>query len=88
MSIKIEDIRFSSSAVDDFFHPRTASVASSTSRGPKRIRIAGLHQLAGFESVSDDKLVRLSKMDFWRLGEDEEGPFIERLVDDTINECE
>jgi hypothetical protein len=88
MSIKIEDIRFSSSAVDDFFHPRTASESPSTQAGAGKIRIAGLHQLAGFEPIADDKLVRLSKMDFWRLGEDDDGPFIERLVDDTISEYE
>lgn len=87
MSIKIEDIRLSSSAIDDFFNP--VVLKPSVRSASRKIRIAGLHQLAGFESISDDKLVRLSKMDFWRLGEDEEGPFIERLVgDDLINECE
>ena len=78
--MKIEDFRFSSSSIDDFFQQpnvRTARVASGG-----RIRIAGLSDLAGFRFVAEDKLVRLSKQDFWQLGEDEEGPFIECLVDD------
>jgi len=77
-AVKIEDIRFSSSSIDEFFAdlrpaPRTAS---------GRIRISGLQHLAGFEVVSDDKLVRVSQKDFWRLGQDDDGYFIERLVDD------
>lgn len=76
--LKIEDIRFSSSSIDEFFSdlrpvPRTAS---------GRVRISNLQQLAGFESVSDDKLVRISQKDFWRLGQDDDGYFIERLVSD------
>ncbi len=77
-TLKIEDVRFSSSSVDDFFSDlRPASRVASG-----RIRIAGLQQLAGFEMLSDDKLVRLSQKDFWKLGRDDEGYFIERLVDD------
>jgi hypothetical protein len=77
-ALRIEDVRFSSSAIDEFFSdlkpvPRVAS---------GKVRISGLHQLAGFEAVSDDKLVRVSKKDFWRLGQDAEGYFIERLVND------
>lgn len=75
--LKIEDVRFSSSSIDDFFSdskpPRVAS---------GKVRIAGLHQLAGFEIVSDDKLVRVSQQDFWKLGQDDSGYFIERLVND------
>jgi hypothetical protein len=78
MSIKIEDIRFSSSSIDEFFsdlnpQPRVAS---------KKVRVSGLQHLAGFEFISDDKLVRLSKKDFWQLGEDGDGYYIERLVND------
>jgi hypothetical protein len=77
-TLKIEDVRFSSSSIDEFFSdlkptPRTAS---------GRVRISGLQQLAGFEVVSDDKLVRVSQKDFWRLGQDDDGYFIERLVSD------
>ena len=43
-----------------------------------RLKIEG----AGFQFVANDKLVRISQKDFWRLGEDENGPFIERLVSD------
>jgi hypothetical protein len=41
-----------------------------------------LNRLAGFEMLSNDKLVRVSQKDFWRLGQDDEGYFIERLVND------
>jgi hypothetical protein len=77
-TLKIEDIRFSSSAIDDFFAdpaPRTASKSN-------KIRISSLHQLADFRRISSDTLVHLSQQDFWKLGQDEEGHFIERLVSD------
>ena len=51
-TLKIEDIRFSSSSIDEFFSDLKPRVASSG-----KIRIAGTHQLAGFEALSDDKLV-------------------------------
>lgn len=75
---KIEDVRFSSSSVDDFFQEdkfkRTASVG--------RVRVSSLHQLASFQLVAEDRLVHLSQKDFWKLGQDDQGFFIERLVDD------
>lgn len=76
-TLKIEDIRFSSSSIDDFFGPKPEPRIASG-----KVRIAGLHRLAGFEMISDDKLVRISQKDFWRLGHDDEGYFIERLVND------
>jgi len=76
--LKIEDIRFSSSSVDDFFHERKFQRVAAVGR----IRVASLHQLAGFQLVAEDQLVRLSQQDFWKLGQDGEGFFIERLVDD------
>ena len=89
-SIKIEDIRFSSSSIDEFFRPgpRVAHNSGSPDANIKekligKIRISDLNQLAGFEFVSDDQLIRLSKQDFWKLGNDNDGPYIERLVDDT-----
>jgi len=81
--LKIEDIRFSSSSIDEFFNPRSR-IATSTMkfRTGGKIRIADLNQLSGFEFISDDQLVRLSKQDFWKLGKDDEGDYIERLVCD------
>lgn len=77
--LEIEDVRFSSSAIDDFFAgppaPRTAS-------RPGKIRLSSLRQLVGFRHVASDTLVHLSQQDFWQLGEDDEGHFIERLVSD------
>lgn len=75
---KIEDLRFSSSAIDDFFvtdRPKT-HIANG------KVRIASLHTLSGFQVLSSDTLIRTSQQDFWKLGQDQEGYFIERLVDD------
>lgn len=77
--VKIEDLRFSSSSVDDFFatdRPKPRTAASG------KVRIGGLHHLAGFRVVAEDTLVHISQQDFWKLGQDKEGYFIERLVDD------
>jgi hypothetical protein len=74
--MKPEDIKFSSSSVDDFFKPQTRQASSG------RIRVSSLHDLAGFQFVAEDTLVRLSKQDFWQLNEDDDGPYIERLVSD------
>jgi hypothetical protein len=78
---KIEDLRFSSSSIDDFFAQKP--VTRKASVAPQgRIRISSVHQLAGFQLVAEDQLVHLSQQDFWHLGKDNEGYFIERLVDD------
>ncbi len=76
----VSDLRFSSSSLDDFFAPAKPPAARSASTG--RIRVASLHQLAGFSRIADDTLVRVSQQDFWKLGQDGEGYFIERLVSD------
>jgi len=75
---KIEDLRISSSSIDAFFAPQPR-VASSV---VGKVRIADLSHLAGFQHVSEDTLVRLSQQDFWKMGHDSEGYFIERLVED------
>ena len=77
-ALNIEDVRFSSSSIDDFFSDIKPVVRLASGR----IRVSGLQQLSGFEVVSDDKLVRISQQDFWHLGKDDEGYFIERLVND------
>jgi len=79
--LDIEDLRFSSSSIDDFFSGRPAPRAHVAANG--RIRVANTHQLTGFQLVASDTLIRVSQQDFWKLGQDEEGYFIERLVDDT-----
>ena len=66
-----------SSAVDMFFEDTKPRVANAG-----KIRISNMSQLAGFALVADDTLVRVSQKDFWHIGEDEEGHFIERLVSD------
>jgi hypothetical protein len=39
--------------------------------------------LIGFSRVAEDTLIHLSQQDFWKLGQDNDGYFIERLVDDS-----
>ena len=81
---KIEDLRFSSSSIDDFWSKPALRVAADG-----RIRISGLGDLAGFRFAAEDTLIHLSQQDFWKLGHDESGHFIERLVEDVdgpINE--
>lgn len=78
--LSLEDFRTSSSSIDEFLAP---ALKPRTAAGGK-IRVSNLRQIegAGFRFVSSDKLIRTSQKDFWRLGEDEDGPFIERLVTD------
>lgn len=79
---KIENFRTSSSSIDDFFKKENITTPRIASGG--RVRVSSLRQIegAGFKFISSDKLVRISKKDFWRLGEDQDGSFIERLVSD------
>jgi hypothetical protein len=78
--LDVTDLRFSSSSLDDFFSP-APPISRSASAGARR-RVASLHQLAGFSVIAEDTLVRVSQQDFWKLGQDGEGYFIERLVSD------
>lgn len=81
MSVKdVEDLRFCSSAVDAFFNPPTA--ARVAAQGSGKVRVASLQTLTGFQMVGADTLVHLSQKDFWKIGQDQDGFFIERLVDD------
>lgn len=76
----VTDLRFSSSSMDDFFRGPQPSVRAASGG---KVRIANLRQLAGFQQVSEDgTLVRMSQQDFWKLGQDDQGYFIERLVSD------
>ena len=61
----------SGSSIDDFF------VSDKSKR-----RVASYGDLSGFLFTSSDKLVHLAQKDFWKLGCDEDGFFIERLVED------
>jgi hypothetical protein len=81
--LRIEDLRFSSSSIDDFYNPpvRLASTGS-------KIRVSSAAQLDGFVHVANDKLVHLSQQDFWKLGKDSEGFYIEKLVDDGAGPVE
>lgn len=78
--MNIEDLRFSSSSIDEFLGSDRKRVASS---GSGKIRIASLSDLSGFAQISSNTLVHISKQDFWRLAQDEEGNYIiERIVSD------
>jgi hypothetical protein len=75
----IEDIRFSSSSIDDFFSPPTRIRKASTGK----VRVANIGQLqSAFQFVGSETLIHLSKQDFWKLGQDDDGFFVERLVSD------
>ncbi len=76
------DFRSSSSSIDAFFEPERPAQSKVASAAGK-VRVASLSALAGFERVASDTLVRVSQQDFWKLGQDDEGFFIERLVDDS-----
>lgn len=78
MSMKIEDLRFSASSIDAFFAPRPPVRTAGS-----KVRIGSLRDLAGFSHIAEDTLVHLSQQDFWHIGKDNDGYFIERLVDDT-----
>lgn len=75
--LKIEDLRLSSSAIDDFWAPKP-----SVRQASGRVRISGICDLSGFHFIAEDTLVHLAKQDFWKLGQDENGHYIERLVED------
>lgn len=75
---KIEDLRISGSSIDAFFAPQRRQASAIVGK----VRVANLNQLSGFQRVADDTLVRISQQDFWKLGKDDEGYFIERLVED------
>ena len=77
-SLDISDIRFSSSSIDDFFSSPRPVVKTAAGK----TRIASLQVLSGFHFLSSDTLVRTSQQDFWKLGQDADGFFIERLVSD------
>ena len=79
MSFKIEDFRCSSSSIDAFFDPQPVLHVANVGK----VRIGGLMDLAGFSHVADDTLIHLSQQDFWKLGQDNDGYYIERLVDDS-----
>ena len=80
-NFKLEDFRTSSSSIDDFFTKNNSRIHIASTG---KIRVGSLRQIemSGFRFISSDKLIRISKKDFWRLGEDQDGPFIERLVSD------
>jgi hypothetical protein len=73
------DLQFASSSIDCFF-AREAPKPRVASSG--KIRIANMRDLIGFNRVATDTLVHVSQQDFWRISQDSEGHFIERLVDD------
>ncbi len=67
-----------SASIDAFF-----TSERSVDSNPIRYRIASDQIPSGFEIIANDTLVRVSKQDFWKIGQDGDGFFIERLVDDA-----
>ena len=77
----IDDLSYSSNSIDDVFKPVRVSSESVSTLG--KVRVASVESIPGFLKLADDQLVRISQQDFWRIGFDNEGYFIERLVDDN-----
>ncbi len=76
------------SSVDEFelvhnFRPKSIVVAGTAGKPVYRVRVSSVNDLYGFHVSSKEHLVHYSKQDFWKLGTDDEGYFIERLVDDS-----
>jgi hypothetical protein len=81
MSKNIDDLSFSSSSLDAFFRKASNEPAKDA---PKKLRVASRNDVKslGMSFVSNEVVVRISKQDFWKLGQDDEGHFVERLVSD------
>lgn len=55
-----------------------------TAAKPKKMRVASLQQLVGFQRISADTLIHKSDRDLWALKKEGDGRFfIERLFDDN-----
>ncbi len=55
-----------------------------TANKPKKMRVASLTQLVGFQRISADTLIHKSDRDLWSLKKEGDGKFyIERLFDDN-----
>jgi hypothetical protein len=68
--------------IDALFEREPQLVAASSR--PKRVRVASLQQIAGFQRVGAETLVHKSDRDLWSLKKEGDGKFyIERLFDDN-----
>ncbi len=71
--IDITDISFSSSSIDDVFMPQKTAT---------RLRVADSSVAALQVAAGKDPLIHIAQNDFWKLGHDSEGFYVERLVED------
>ena len=70
-----------SCGIDALFEREPQLVAPTK---PKRMRVASLQQLVGFQRISADTLIHKSDRDLWALKKEGDGRFfIERLFDDN-----
>ncbi len=68
------------SGLDALFEREPQLVTASA----KKIRVASLNQLSGFQRVSAETLIHKSDRDLWSLKKESDGKFyIERLFDDN-----
>lgn len=64
----------------DALFSREPQIVSPT----KRVRVASIQQLAGFERLSSETLIHKSDRDLWSIGKDAQGSLvIERMFDDN-----
>jgi hypothetical protein len=70
-----------SSGIDALFEREPQLV---TAQMPKKVRVASLQQLVGFQRLSQDNLIHKIDRDLWALKKEADGQFyIERLFDDN-----
>jgi len=64
----------STSSLDDAFGgPRPVA---------PRKRVSNVQNIPGFIQVASDTLIHIAQQDFWKIGYDQEGPYIECLIED------
>lgn len=69
----------SNNSVDSFF----ASTKKDKQASSQKVRVASASALSGFTFVGKNTLVHTSQQDFWKLGQDSEGFYVEKMVDDN-----
>lgn len=69
----------SNNSVDSFF----TSIKKDKQPSAQRVRVASASALSGFTFVGKNTLVHTSQQDFWKLGQDSDGFYVEKLVEDN-----
>ena len=66
--------------------PEPIDLRVASPQVPNTIRVASIRDLAGFRRVAQDRLVRPSENDLWKLRQSDDGAWVvERLFDEDGN---